>query len=415
MQTLFAFTVGQLNRYLKDLLSLDDMLSGFWLRGEASNVTRHASGHLYFTLKDADGQVSCAMWKPDTFRLRCPVEAGAQYLAYGKMTLWEKRGSLQFIAEHLEPDGVGALHVAYERLKARLSAEGLFDDERKRPLPFLPQRIGLVTSPTGAAVRDMVRILRERHPRLDIVIVPALVQGDAAPESIARAIADACRLGLDLLIVGRGGGSLEDLWAFNDERVVRAVAGCAVPVISAVGHETDVTLADFAADLRASTPTAAAQSAVPLTDELRERTLLLLEAATVAIERRMAEERRRVRRCLDRAAFLHPAEIAMRRRKETDRLVARLGVAAKDLLLFRRQRAAAAIGRLDALSPLGVISRGYALVRSEGRLVRSVEDAPPGRMVEARLADGTLRCEVKSAEKTEASAEWAAPLARDKE
>jgi exodeoxyribonuclease VII large subunit len=395
METLFALSVGQLNRYLKELLSLDDLLSGVWLRGEASNVTRHGSGHLYFTLKDDEGQMRCSMWRPDAVRLRFPVENGAQYLAYGKVTLWEKRGELQFVAEHLEPDGRGALHVAYERLKARLQDEGLFEEGRKKPLPYIPRRVGLLTSPTGAALHDMIRILRERHPRLDLVLIPALVQGDMAPESICEGIRAACCIpNLDVLIVGRGGGSLEDLWAFNDERVVRAVADCGVPIVSAVGHETDFTLTDFAADLRAPTPTAAAGAVAPPAEELREQVLDLIDSAAYLMRRRLSEEHRKVRQCLDRAAFVHPLVRTARHRKEVDALVARLGVAAKDRLLAHRQRAAGAVGQLNALSPLGVLARGYALVQSGGRILPSATQVLPGQSVQVRLKDGELECKV---------------------
>ncbi|MBW3624976.1 MAG: exodeoxyribonuclease VII large subunit [Armatimonadetes bacterium] len=397
LETAFPFSVGQLNRYLKELLSLDDLLCGVWLRGEASNVSRHASGHLYFTLKDEDGQLSCVMWQSDARRLRFPVETGAQYLAYGQVTMWEKQGKLQFVADHLEPDGKGALHVAYERLKKRLHEEGLFDEDRKRPLPFIPRRVGLVTSPTGAAVHDMIRILRELHPRLDLVILPALVQGESAPESIAAAVRMACRVpGVDVLIVGRGGGSAEDLWAFNDERVVRAVAECEVPVVTAIGHETDLTLSDFAADVRAPTPTAAAQIVAPPVAELRGQVTGLLDAASLALRRRLSDERRRVQVCLDRAAFAHPLAMTARHRSEVERHAARLEGAMQSLLYRHRQRALAGVGKLDALSPLGVLARGYALVQKEGRVVHSATQVRPGEAVDVRLSDGELHCEVNA-------------------
>ena len=396
METAFALTVSQLNRYLKELLSLDDVLAGVWLRGEASNVTRHASGHLYFTLKDADAQMSCAMWKPDAARLRFPVESGAAYLARGRVTIWEKRGSLQFSVEHLEPDGRGALHVAYERLKKRLESEGLFDDSRKRPLPGIPRRVGIVTSLTGAAVHDMIRILRERHPRIDLVLIPAVVQGDGAPESLAAAITAAARIpDLDVIIVGRGGGSIEDLWAFNDERVVRAVSESTVAVVSAVGHETDFTLVDFAADVRAATPTAAAQVVAPAILELHEGVDALLDAVFSATARRLREERSRVETCLDRAVFHHPLEMTRRRRAQVELLRSRLPRAVEAMARFQREHAMGLAGRLDALSPLGVLARGYAIARGPGGVIRSVVELSPGDRIGVQVSDGKLDCSVQ--------------------
>ena len=264
-------TVSEINSYIKRILQQDTMLSGVLVRGEISNFTRHSSGHLYFSLKDKTGTIKCVMFRSNAQRLQFQPAHGMQVLIGGYVAVYERDGVYQLYVEQMMPAGAGALHMAYEQLKEKLTKEGLFDAAGKRPLPFLPQKIGIVTSPTGAAIRDMVSIIRRRNPAVDIYVVPAIVQGSEGAVSICQALDVLYRQDMDVIIAGRGGGSLEELWCFNEEAVVRKIAESPVPIISAVGHETDVTLSDFAADVRAATPSMAAELAVPVQSQLVEQ------------------------------------------------------------------------------------------------------------------------------------------------
>ena len=300
-----VITVGQLNRYVKSLLEGNPHLADVYISGEISNFTNHyKSGHLYLSLKDDQALVKAVMFRGAASRLKFTPENGMKVIVRARVSLYEKDGAYQIYIEEMQPDGVGALQLAYEQLKARLAAEGLFDESRKRPLPRYPSRIGVITSPTGAAVRDILNILGRRYPLAEVVMVPVLVQGDGAPPQLCRALQLLNeRQAADVIIIGRGGGSIEELWAFNDERVARAVAGSRIPVISAVGHETDFTICDFAADLRAPTPSAAAELAVPDQNELQVRLLHLRQRAAAAAEHRLREDTQRLlhlrqKRCL---------------------------------------------------------------------------------------------------------------------
>ena len=285
------YSVTELTRYLASLITGDPVLQGVWVRGEISNFTRHTSGHMYFTLKDDAARIRAVMFRGQNRTLRFTPENGMLVLAFGSVGVYERNGDYQIYVEMLEPVGQGSLNLAFEQLKEKLGKEGLFAPERKRPLPRLPQKVALITSPTGAAVRDLINILRRRRPNLDILLIPALVQGEEAPESLVAALGTAGQISdLDLVIIGRGGGSLEELWAFNDERVARAIAASSHPVISAVGHETDFTIADFVADLRAPTPSAAAELAVPDQNELTRDVLALRERLSRAARRYQAQK-----------------------------------------------------------------------------------------------------------------------------
>ncbi|HEY3283467.1 MAG TPA: exodeoxyribonuclease VII large subunit [Armatimonadota bacterium] len=398
MDNSYALTVGQVTRYLKELLAIDDILNDLWLRGEVSGFTRHTSGHLYFTLKDADSQMRCVMWRTDAARLRFPVEQGVQVVAFGNVGIYEKTGVYQLQVREMRPDGLGALHMAYERLKERLAHEGLFDEDRKRPLPYLPRRVALITSPVGAALQDMLRILHDRNPRVDILLVPALVQGDLAPDSIEQALEVAARAeGVELIILARGGGSLEDLWAFNDEKVARAIYRCPLPVVSAVGHETDTTIADFVADCRCPTPSAAAQTVVPDWQELREHVAELWERATYQARRRIEAERSRLSRALERSVFEDPAELTRRRRQDIEALSARLAERSKLKVEGSRQKLSSLVAKMDALNPLSVLARGYGIFVRSGngrRPVNSIEQVSVGEAGDLMLNDGSLHCEV---------------------
>ena len=347
-------------------------LAGLWVRGEVSNLTMHASGHWYFRLKDERSVLDAAMFRGANARVRFRPEEGMEVLARGKLGVYGARSSLQVVVEELRPVGVGPLQLAFEQLKARLEAEGLFREERKRPIPRYPGTIGVVTSLQGAVLRDVVRTAKRRFPALHVLVAGARVQGAGAAEEVARGIERLNREGSsDVIVVARGGGSQEELWAFNEEAVVRAVAGSRIPVISAVGHETDFTLCDFAADLRASTPTAAAERASPDGRLLRER---------------LVEDEHRLARAL---AALIPGL-----RQDVDDGLTRAEAALRRRVAQEQEVLAHRAARLQALSPLGVLSRGYAVALRDGKVVRSPEDAPVGSEVEVRLAKGKLEAKV---------------------
>src|SRR5436190_6890039 len=321
-----ALTVSQLSQHLKTLVSQDLIASDVWVRGELSSVTNAASGHLYFSIKDAGGCLECVMWRSTAQWLRFKLEPGAGVLVHGRVDMYPSRSKYQLVADQIEPDGQGALFLAFTQLRDRLQAEGLFDPERKRLLPYLPRRIAVVTSLSGAAVHDICTVVRRRCAATGILIVPALVQGEGAPESLCQALAAAnLAPDVEVIIVGRGGGSVEDLWCFNDERVVRAIAGSARPVISAVGHETDFTLADFAADHRAPTPSAAAEQIVPDLADLALRVSGARIRLSHALRRRVAEQRERLRALSQRPCLSRPRETVDERRQRLDDLAAGMG------------------------------------------------------------------------------------------
>ncbi len=434
------FTPSQLNALARDILEGSFPL--IWVEGELGNVARPASGHLYFNLKDARAQVRCAMFKPKSSWLKFQPREGLRVLARGRVTLYEARGEYQLVLDHMEEAGEGALRRAFEELKARLAAEGLFDETRKRPLPAFPRRIGLITSPTGAVVRDVLSVLTRRFPLAEVDVLPVPVQGDTAAAQIrgmlSRAIASER---YDVLVLARGGGSLEDLWAFNDEQLARAIAASPVPVVSAIGHETDFSLSDFAADLRAPTPSVAAELLVPHRAELSaqlqglQRHLHRLETGQL---RQLAQ---RTDRAMLRLQTLRPqARLAMLQRRQEDaqrRLQAvmrtrldserarlrhadavlrawhpgrRLALLAERLAGLRTRPRAALAGQLqrdalrlrglarslESVSPLATIARGYAILQQpDGRIVRSVGDANPGDALDARLQDGVLKVKVE--------------------
>lgn len=376
----------------------DQLLQAVWVRGEISNFKWHTSGHIYFTLKDEASQLKCVMFRSAAQRLRFRPDNGMQVLVGGNISVFERDGAYQLYCAEMEPAGVGALHLQYEALKNRLAAEGLFDEALKRPLPMLPRKVGIITAPTGAAVRDMFTVSRRRFPAIRLVLAPAAVQGAEAAPSLIRALHLLARLPeVDVIIIGRGGGSLEDLWAFNDEGLARAIRACPVPVVSAVGHETDFTIADFASDLRAPTPSAAAELVVPSRSEL----LGLVDSyrlRLITLARRHVERRRlRLKALADRPVLQRPQGRLLQDRQRLDDLVRRLGFAAGRLLQSRQERLAGLAGQLDALSPLAVLSRGYSIARdSAQRVIREAAAVAVGEEVEVMLHKGQLRCRVES-------------------
>ena len=394
------FTVTEVNELVKLLLDQEPMLSGICVRGEISNYKMYPSGHHYFSLKDQTGAIRCVMFKGQAMRLRFRPENGMKVLAVGRVSVFPRDGAYQLYCESLTPEGAGDLSVAFEQLKEKLYREGLFDSEHKKPLPKFPNRIAVVTSAAGAAVHDMIRILRRRYPLAKVILLPVRVQGAEAPAEIAGAIryADQWKLG-DVIITGRGGGSMEDLWAFNDERVARAIYACETPVISAVGHEPDVTISDFVADARASTPSNAAEIAVPdqgaLLRQLGDLENRLTGSETVRLRtlRERLEELKRKRVLTDHLAYVQD------RRMELAHLQQRLGDLTGAAIGRKRQAFTAAAASLDAMSPLKVLSRGYAVARNEaGEVLRSSAELSRGEYVHVTLGSGGFTAVVNTIE-----------------
>ncbi len=396
------FDVSEINQLIKNILDGIPLLGNLCIRGEISNYKLYPSGHHYFTLKDAEGAIKCVMFRGQASRLRFRPENGMKVLATGRITVFPRDGAYQLYCDSLTSDGVGDLHVAFEQLKEKLWREGLFSDEHKKPLPEYPENIGIITSSSGAAVHDMVRILRRRYPLAKAKLLPVRVQGTEAPPEIISAIRYANRYHVaDVLIVGRGGGSIEDLWAFNDERVARAIYESEIPVISAVGHEPDVTIADFVADVRAATPSHAAEIAVPdrveLLQRLQSQKLQMLRAQNSRLE----FLRRRLNTLAEKRCLADPMAFIQDKQMLLGHIQKDLYHAAAAGLRQPGNRLAALAASLDAMSPLKVLGRGFSLLEKEnGELVRGVEDVVPGESVSATLVDGKLLCTVNKCVKT---------------
>ena len=388
MQT-HILTVTQLTVQVKDLL--EGAFPDVWVEGEISNLSAPRSGHIYFTLKDEQSQIRAVLFRSSQRFLKFTLQHGMRVICRGRIGVYEPRGEYQLILEYIEPKGVGALQQAFEELKARLAKEGLFDLDRKKPLPLLPRRIGIITSPTGAAIRDMLRVIRRRHPKMEILIYPVVVQGAAAAPEIVEAIRYFNQeKNADVLIVGRGGGSLEDLWAFNEESVARAVYGSAIPIISAVGHETDYTISDFVADLRAPTPSAAAEMVVQTEEGFREL-IGSLESGLVRSMRQKIE--------LFRTALREKIRLLgdPRRRMEqyvqrVDELLSRLATGLGYHLRRDRALLGSLAAGLDHLNPLGILSRGFSITKKlpEGTILKNSADVEPGDMISTRLSKGEV-------------------------
>lgn len=394
------FTVGQINRYIRNLLENDFILSSLLVKGEISNFKAHSSGHLYFTLKDASGALSCVMFRQDAAGLPFEPENGMQVVVYGHVSLYEKTGQYQLYAEFMEPLGIGALQVAFEQLKEKLAEEGLFDGDFKREIPKNPSCIAVITSPTGAAVRDILQIVKRRDPNVKVAIFPTLVQGEQAAADIVRSLKLVNEWGkADVIILGRGGGSMEDLWCFNDENVARAVFASEIPVISAVGHETDFTITDFVADMRAPTPSAAAELATTPLAERREafhRLELRLERDVSAL---LTSCRRRLDLLKSRPVMERPLERIYRTMMDVEETQQRLDKEMTNRLMQRAERWQYLTNRLEAASPLAVMSRGYVMaVTSSGNLLTSVKQAEVGDRVTLHLQDGKIETNIQEKE-----------------
>lgn len=399
MKTPLVLTVGQLNAYVKSVLDGDRNLNHVFVCAEISNFTNHyRTGHFYFSLKDETSVIRAVMFRSNAQMLKFLPQNGMRVIVRGQVSLYERDGQYQLYIDDMQPDGLGAFNLAFEQLKERLSKEGLFAPERKRPLPRYPMRIGIVTSPTGAAVRDIINILSRRFPLGQMILQPVQVQGEDAPGQIIEAIQLFNeKRAADVLIVGRGGGSIEELWAFNDEGVARAVASSEIPVISAVGHETDYTICDFAADLRAPTPSAAAELCVPDWHAELERVETLRRSAGQLVRRRLEAEQQRLDTLILRAKFQEPTRLFESGRQILTTLEQRLCKAAAERLMRENNRLAPLTGKLDALSPLKVLSRGYAIAYREDRPIRSISEVSAGDTVQLKWSDGSARCEVLEA------------------
>lgn len=393
-------TVSELNAHIKGLLDGDLLLGSLAVRGELSNYKIYSSGHHYFTLKDAESSLKCVMFRSNASRIRFRPENGMGVTAVGSVSVYPRDGAYQLYCTELIPTGIGDLYLAFEQLKARLSKEGLFDPSHKKPLPAYPKRIAVITSGSGAAVRDIIRVLGHRWPDTQVVILPVRVQGAEAPAEIVGAIryANRYRAG-DLIITGRGGGSMEDLWAFNDERVARAIYESELPVISAVGHEPDVTIADFVADLRAATPSNAAELAVPDQADVRDTLDALQSRLEHALRRQLTEDENRLQDLSGRKVLQTPTAYLDFKRMELDRLQGRIITVSEGWLNARRQQFGQTVAALDAMSPLKVLSRGYAVATNEkGRIIRSTSDTTNGEKLYLRVTDGSVSCRVESDE-----------------
>jgi exodeoxyribonuclease VII large subunit len=383
-------TVSQVTRIIKEAL---ESLPPLWVEGEVSNLTYHASGHIYFTLKDKNSELKAVVWRSNATRLRFRIEEGMQIIIFGSIRVYEARGYYQISVEHIEPKGVGALAIAFEQLKTRLASEGFFDLSRKKPLPFLPRTIGIVTSPTGAAIRDMLKIILSRFPAR-IVIYPARVQGEGAAQEISAGIAYFNKtLGADVIITGRGGGSLEDLWAFNEELVARAIFASQIPVISAVGHEIDITISDLVADVRAATPSHAAKLVVPDLEELRETLKNCGSRLILALANKEKSLRRELRSVSRSYVFRNPLEPIREKLQRLDDLYKLARANVTNLFSLRKEKLKSVAVNLDSLSPLRTLSRGYSITTLAGSdlPLKSARSAKVGDTIETTLSDGKLR------------------------
>jgi len=392
-----VFTVSELNGYIKNMFESDGLLAGLYVRGELSNYKIYPSGHHYFTIKDPECSLRCVMFKGSAAKLRFKPESGMSVIASGRVSVYPRDGAYQLYVNALTPDGVGDLYVAFEQLKDKLGKEVLFDELHKKPLPRYPKTIAVITSSAGAAVRDIIRVLGARWPTAKVIIMPVRVQGVEAPPEIAGAIRYAnAHAVADLIITGRGGGSIEDLWAFNDERVARAIFESVIPVISAVGHEPDVTISDFVADLRAATPSNAAELAVPDINEVRDALRAAENRVFGAVSGEIKSRRRRLEELISRRVLQSPKYYIDDKRLLLDHLLDRLSGTMRVKIYSERERYARLAAGLDAMSPLKVLGRGYTIARREdGKVLKKASDVKPGERITVRMKKDEIKCVVE--------------------
>ncbi|MCG7848602.1 MAG: exodeoxyribonuclease VII large subunit [ANME-2 cluster archaeon] len=390
-------SVGELNHYIHDMLSGDPHLRNIWVQGEISNLTNHSSGHKYFTLKDSRSQLNCVMFRNNCRTLTFQPEVGMKLLARGDIDVYEVRGSYQLVVTALRPDGIGELHIALEKLKKKLSAQGLFDAEHKKTLPQFPRRIGVATSPTGAVLHDIINVTRRRFP-VDILLSPTVVQGDNAVESIVNSIKRLNSMDIDVIILARGGGSLEDLWPFNSEQVARAIYDSKIPVVSAIGHETDFTVADLTADIRAPTPSAAAELVVPDRNEVMVRVDTARSHLISSISGLVSHHINHLLHLENRVDARRLMGTLNQHIQRVDELGTRLALTMDRELELHNKHLESCVDKLNAISPLNTLKRGYTIVMHDGRLVRSIRDAKKGDALEMRVIDGKIYCKVTDTE-----------------
>ncbi|PMC39564.1 exodeoxyribonuclease VII large subunit [Bacillus sp. UMB0899] len=437
-------TVTALTKYIKRKFDVDPHLADIWIKGEISNFNLHSRGHMYFTLKDEKARIQAVMFAGANKTLKFKPENGMKVLLRGEITVYEQSGGYQVYVKEMQPDGIGSLYLAYEELKKKLQHEGLFDEKYKKPIPRYPNEVGVITSPTGAAIRDILTTINRRYPMAKVILIPALVQGVQAGPSVAKAIKSANELGtLDVLIVGRGGGSIEELWAFNEEIVAREIFSSQVPIISAVGHETDFTIADFVADLRAPTPTGAAEMAVPHSTDLIERIADRKNRLTRTMAEKLSSQKEKLNHFKTSYAFRYPKQLYLQKEQQLDNVIDRLQKEGERVILRKKEtytyiknrlekvhpkdqvkrsneaheailrklnremasiiankqsQFQATIDKLNALSPLKIMDRGYSLVYQEDKLIKSVNQITKGQVLKVQLKDGQLECEVQGIE-----------------
>ena len=392
-----ALTVTELNNYIKNLIDSNRTLAAITVTGEISNFTDHRSGHLYFSLKDSDAQIRAVMFRSARAKLKFAPQEGMKVTVHGAVSLYPQGGTVQLYVNAMAPDGLGALYKAYEQLKAKLADEGLFDEDHKSPIPSFPARIGVITSPTGAAVRDIINVTGRRYPLAEIYLYPSLVQGDGAEADLVRAIDyfESSNL-VDVIIIGRGGGSIEDLWAFNSEALARRIYSAKTPIISAVGHETDFTICDFVSDLRAPTPSAAAEIAVP---DIRDIMIGLDNVSDRIVNalRTVAERKReRLERISDKPMFKDPTLFVAEQRSDIERLSEKADLAISGVIRDKTNELRLLSGKINALSPLAVLSRGYSITEKDGNVVFSAKEIAVGDEVSLRFKDGVANATINS-------------------
>jgi len=393
----YILSVTEINKYIKEILSRDLILSNLWVRGEISNCKYHYSGHMYFTLKDDKSLLKCVMFKTHASNLKFRAENGMRIIVKGYISVFERDGQYQLYAEEMQPDGIGSLHIAFEQMKRKLQSEGLFDEDKKQKLPMLPTSIGVVTSSTGAVIKDILNVLKRRFPNFNLKLFPVHVQGEQASKEIAHAIDKFNELGcVDVIIVARGGGSVEELWAFNEEIVARSIYNSKIPVISAVGHETDYTIADFVADVRAPTPSAAAEIVMPEKAVVKDRINALNSRLVNSLLKNLSKNRMRFDNARYSIAFRQPFNRIYQERMKLDLLNKSLLRGLKDGMKRNSAKLSTLAVKLDALSPLSIMSRGYSIVTTveKGRLIKSVKDVAKGDKIQVSVSDGKINCTV---------------------
>ncbi len=390
-------TVTQLTKYIKQIFSFDNLLSNVCVTGEISNYKLHSSGHMYFTLKDDKSVIKCVMFKTQNRRLHFKPEDGLKVIIRGYVSVYEAGGSYQLYPEFMEPDGIGDLYLAFEQLKQRLENEGIFAPEHKKKLPYTPKSIGVVTSPTGAVIQDIMNVLFRRYPNVVLKIFPVMVQGDGAGKQISKALDTLNKTrAVDVIILARGGGSLEELWPFNEEIVARSIFKSDIPVISAVGHETDFSISDFVADLRAPTPSAAAELVVPEKEALQKYIMDIRLRLKRALAGRIQKERQLLGQLAKSPSLRHPLDRLNQLHIELEQLNKHMGNSMKRVFESAKNKLSVVCGKMDALSPLMVLSRGYSITRSsEKEIIKSISGVKPGDMLEITVTDGSMICSVK--------------------